>query len=127
MISFKRQNFLFVFFTLVTGSMIIASCVEHNLPTQCSTEKAVSFSSSIKPIITSNCAIQGIDDGCHNGDNGADLDWRVFGNFQNHADEVKRRIMLPKSDSDHMPREGELDETEIKLIVCWVEQGALNN
>jgi hypothetical protein len=105
----------------------LQSCVSHDTGRQCLSNTTVSFAQQIKPIITSNCAIQGVNDGCHNGDNGADLDWRVLGNFQQHSTEVKRRIMLPKSNGDHMPREGVITAEQIQLIVCWVEQGAQDN
>ena len=118
----------FVYLLIAFASILtMYSCVEHNLPKSCESSVIVSFEAKIKPIITANCAIQGVDDVCHNGDNGADIDWRVLSNFQNHASEVKRRIRLPKSNGDHMPREGSITESEIQLIVCWVEQGAQDN
>ncbi len=115
-------------FHLIVFMLTVQSCVEHDLPVQtveidCTGFKTVSFINDIKPIITSNCAIPD----CHNGDNGANIDWRVFSNFKGHATQVKRRVSLPQSDQDHMPRKGELDESQIQLIVCWVGQGSLDN
>ncbi len=115
---------------LVLIFLVTISCVNHNLETitvkvSCDGFKTVSFNDDIKPIITSNCAIGS--GTCHNGGNGPDLDWRVFLNFQNHSNEVKRRVALPSNDPDHMPRIGQLTFDQIQLIVCWVEQGANNN
>jgi hypothetical protein len=118
-----KKSTLFLPFILI----IIQSCVNHDTGKQCLSSATVSFAQQIKPIINSNCAIQGTGDACHNGDNGADLDWRVLANFQQHSAEVKRRVMLPVSDGDHMPREGSITPAQIQLIVCWVEQGAQDN
>jgi hypothetical protein len=113
-------------------SIVSQSCVNHDIakqePNLCESDTTISFNDHIKPIITSNCAIQGTGDNkCHNGDNGADINWTVLSNFQQHSHEVKRRINLPKSNGDHMPREGELTGNQIQIITCWVEQGALDN
>ena len=115
---------------VIVMALTVESCVDHNLDApvvvNCDGVETVSFSNDIRPIITSNCAIQG-DGFCHNGNNGADIDWRVLSNFQNHASEVKRRVVLPATDPDHMPRIGKLELSQIQLLVCWVEQGAQNN
>ena len=115
----------------VSFFIIIQSCEDHQYPApsnsvDCEGFKTVSYSLDIQPIINSNCAIVG-DGGCHNGGNGADLDWRVYSNLHDHRDEVDRRVRLPKSATDHMPRIGEITEEQIKLLVCWVRQGAKNN
>jgi hypothetical protein len=89
----------------------------------CTDSKAVKFDEDIKPIINTKCAIKG----CHNGDNGNDINWTVLANFQKHANGVKRRVTLAPSDPDKMPRIGQLTLDQIQLIVCWVEQGALDN
>jgi len=114
-------------FFLVFVWALFQACVNHDIGKQCVLNSTVSFSNDIKPIITSNCAIQGQNDKCHNGDNGADLNWTVLSNFQQHAQEVKRRIQLPQSNADHMPREGAITDQQIQLIICWVEQGAQDN
>jgi len=116
--------FAFLFFVTVQ------SCVDHKSeaidPYDCDAFKEVSFEIDIQPIINSNCAIVG-DGGCHNGGNGADLDWRVFSNFQSHASSVKDRVTRPVGATGHMPKVGEITDGQIKLLVCWVEQGALDN
>ena len=118
------------FFVLTLLIVIIQSCEDHKLPEpgaiDCDGFKTVSFDLDIQPIIESNCAIVG-DGGCHNGGNGPDLDWRVFSNFQAHSAEVKRRVQLPVTAADHMPRIGSITEEQIKLLVCWVTQGANDN
>ena len=125
----KFRTLLPVWVAIISVSVI--SCVNHNLetsnvpPVSCDTVRVVSFNNDIMPIITSSCALG--TGTCHNGGNGAELDWRVFQNFQDHSAEVKRRITLPASDPDKMPRVGKLTFDQIQLMVCWVEQGSNDN
>jgi hypothetical protein len=107
----------------------VASCVDHSAPESefgCESAETVSFTAQINPIIQSNCAIVG-DGGCHNGGNGPSLDWRVFENFQSNASDVKDRITRPADAAGHMPKVGSITDEQIRLMVCWVEQGAQDN
>ncbi len=109
--------------------LVAQSCVDHKLPTPdgltCSGE-VVCYAQQVSPIIATNCAIVG-DGGCHNGGNGPDRDWRQFSNVQSHASEIKSRITRTPGTSGYMPQIGSLTSEEIKLISCWVDQGAQNN
>lgn len=126
----KRHSSVYLAIVIVLLFIIAQSCADHNLPPvnqySCSTFKEVSFDIDIQPIINSNCAIVG-DGGCHNGGNGPSLDWRVFNNFQSHASAVKDRVTRPVGTSGHMPKVGSITDEQIKLLVCWVEQGAQDN
>lgn len=75
-----------------------------------------SFSNRISQIITNSCAISG----CHAGSQSPDL--RNFSNIQQFADRIKLRT-TQKS----MPPGGGLSDADIAAIVCWVDDGALNN
>jgi hypothetical protein len=118
-----RPSLVIVFLLIIFGT---GSCVNHDIErvvvSPCD-ELDVSFVTHLKPIITTNCAVTG----CHNGDNGADRNWTIFSNFQAKALEVKRRVSLPISNGDHMPMGGVISDDEIKLLVCWVDQGAKDN
>jgi hypothetical protein len=109
------------------GICLIAfqSCVDHNLPEAeidpCTV--TVSFVTDIQPIINTSCALTG----CHNGDNGADKNWTVFSNFQTKRANVKDRITRPPGTPGHMPAAGSITDDQIQSIVCWVDQGGLNN
>jgi uncharacterized membrane protein len=125
----SRPFFFAVILVVFAAMTALHGCVNHDLATKqytCSSSAQVSFSNSIQPIVESKCAIVG-DGGCHNGGNGADLDWREFSNFQSHAQAVKDRITRPANESGHMPKIGSLTDEQITLIVCWVDQGAQNN
>ncbi len=76
----------------------------------------VTFDGSISSIIETNCAISG----CHNGSQSPDL--RTLASIQAQADRIKART----SDRS-MPRGRTLTQTEIDLIACWVDDGALDN
>ncbi len=91
----------------VNGCQIIIAA---NVPS------GVSFVQSISPIISTNCAISG----CHGGSQFPDF--RVFENIQNNASEIRKRTQ-----SRNMPQTGSLTQTEIDLIACWIDDGALNN
>ena len=104
-------------------SIAAMSCAEHDIPlvVECLNNEEISYASDVKPIVETVCT------GCHNGSIGADRNWLVFSNFQNHASEVRRRVTLPSDHPDHMPRGGSLSSDEIQTIICWVDQGAQNN
>ncbi|MBL6449023.1 hypothetical protein JMN32_22115 [Fulvivirga sp. 29W222] len=80
-----------------------------------------SYEQQVKEIIITNCAIEG----CHNGDQGANLNWNVFANVKEHADNIKKLTQngdMPPPDSNQS-----LSQEEKDLIACWVEDGALKN
>lgn len=76
----------------------------------------VSFSSTISPIIKTNCVITG----CHNGSQFPDL--RVFKNIHDNATLIKSQ-----TGSRSMPATGSLTQAEINSIACWVDDGAVEN
>jgi hypothetical protein len=101
----------------------LSSCVSHDFPDYVCDE-GYTFSDDIRPIIETKCALSG----CHNGDMGSDLNWNDFGEFHERAEsgEVKSRVtsrIMPPSDSPGGP----LTQAQIDAIVCWSDQGALNN
>jgi hypothetical protein len=116
-----RLRAVLVCLTILT----LQSCVDHNLPEpeidECG--GTVSFQNDVKPIINLSCAISG----CHNGDIGADRNWTVFTNFQNKRASVKDRITRPPGTPGHMPATGSITPDQLQTIVCWVDQGGLNN
>ena len=84
-------------------------------------DSGTSFASDIKTILTTSCAISG----CHNGDNGSTRNWDVFANVQKNASNIQMRTA-----NKSMPPAGStaaLTANQIKLIACWVEDGAKNN
>ncbi len=76
----------------------------------------VSYEESIKGIIENSCAISG----CHNGSVSPDL--RSFETIQARAASIKSR-----TGNKSMPRGSSLTQSQIDMIACWVDDGALAN
>lgn len=76
----------------------------------------VSWQQEILPIVETKCALSG----CHNGISRPDL--RIYDKAKFYASSIKK-FTQDKS----MPFDGTLTEEQIKLIACWVDDGALNN
>ncbi|QSE98711.1 hypothetical protein [Fulvivirga lutea] len=76
----------------------------------------VSYQSSIKGIIETNCAISG----CHNGSVSPNL--TSFSSIQSSANRIEARTA-----NRSMPRGRTLTQQEIDMIACWVDDGALQN
>ncbi len=103
--------------------LVLSSC-EYNVENEevqvvdneCSTE--VSYSSTIRPLITTNCMP------CHSGDGS-----EPFAPDLTTYTLVKNLDVLIKqaTQSRRMPRNGTLTDNEIAAIKCWVDNGSLNN
>jgi hypothetical protein len=125
----NTTHFRFLIFSGFFLLVILYSCVNHDLPkpaidvTDCTSRETISFASDVKPIVEQKCAIPG----CHNGDNGNDINWTVFANFKSHSASVQARITLPVGAAGHMPKVGSLTDEQIQTIYCWVAQGAKEN
>lgn len=118
-------------FALTTFIIIVLfnySCVDHDFGApffvDCTDATAYSYELDVSPIIQNNCAVPD----CHDGSSSIP-DWGVLSNLQDsdNKKEIKRRITLPLTDGDKMPREGSITPEERKAIYCWIEQGALDN
>jgi len=76
----------------------------------------ISYAASIASIVESKCAIKG----CHNGSQFPDF--RIFKNIHDNAGQIKAL-----TGDRTMPQEGSLNEAQINMIACWVDDGAPNN
>lgn len=77
----------------------------------------VKFSTQVKPIIDTYCAISG----CHM--EGGNVSFKVLSNIQASAKDVKSRTQ-----SGNMPKNGpKLEQAYIDAIACWVDDGAKDN
>jgi hypothetical protein len=75
-----------------------------------------SLVNDVMPIISTRCAISG----CHNGTRSPDL--RTKQGVLTNATSIRSQVK-----SGRMPRNSKLNSSQIAAIVCWVEQGALDN
>jgi len=122
--SFKSLTILKLTGTLLiacTATIFFYSCQKNHViePVDCS-GPAKSFTTDVNPIIQSTCATNS---GCHgtgstNGP-GALLNFtQVFNARENIRSAVE---------SGHMPPNGSLSLSERGAIICWIDNGALNN
>lgn len=107
------------FFSLPSGSYKV-DIIDN---TGCSTTQTVKvsngvkFGATIKPIIETNCALTG----CHL-DQG-NITFAVFSNI-----EVRTADIIARIQSGNMPKNRpKLNQTDIDAIICWVNDGALEN
>ena len=81
----------------------------------------VSFSNNIFPIITTH----GNTTGCHDGTLGATLDFRTYPIVKSKASNIKASLVTMPPPT--YPFSILLSQDQIKKIICWVDDGALNN
>jgi uncharacterized membrane protein len=116
----KNRSLLFFLASLMVMFLFGESCVSHDFPSY-TCDGDVNYADDVHTIVMTKCAISP----CHGTD--PDLpDWSDFTTFQDHAAEVKRRVVeriMPPDDSPN----GALTQEEINAIACWVDQGAQNN
>jgi hypothetical protein len=77
----------------------------------------ISYATQIKAIINTNCAKSG----CHGAGTGS-RDWTVLSNVKANALNIKTRVS-----NRTMPPDVPLGQSDINLISCWVDDGALDN
>lgn len=105
--------------------LMLESCVDHDLNDF--TCDPISYEANVDVIITTRCAI----DGCHNGDNGSSKNWTDFSLFQAKAQSgvVKARVVSGEMPPPDREDEGilPLNAEQIRIISCWIDQGAKAN
>jgi len=112
-----KNLFIYSFIVL----LVLYSC-EYNVENEevqvvnneCETE--VSYSNTIRPLITTNCMP------CHDGNSTSAPDLTTYTLVKN-LDILIRQVTQTR----RMPRNGTLTDGEIAAIKCWVDNGALNN
>ena len=100
--------------------LLLLSCeynVENDdIQTEC--DSPVSYNTTIRPLIDSNCMP------CHNGNGNEPFapDLTTYARVAGVAGLIKE-----VTQSRQMPKEGSLTNAQIAAIKCWVDEGALNN
>jgi hypothetical protein len=117
--NFTPENF---FSGLKTGNHVItvqdnSSCTVTLAITIPQGSTGTSWLNDIRPIMEKNCAISG----CHNGVSRSN-DFREYASAKLHAKSIKS-----KTQDRSMPFDGSLTQSQIDLIGCWVNDGALQN
>ena len=107
-----NKKFQTLILTLLLG-FLVASCIS-NVEEQLE-ETKVSYINNVKPILEARCL------SCH-GAGGIFPDISSYEKVNAHAVSVKEEVA-----SGRMPKGGPLTAAQIKSIVDWVDEGALQN
>jgi len=105
------------YFLLILFFGLLISCennIEETIEEIDNCDSDISFSQKIKPIIESNCVL------CHNGSRFPDL--RTHESISNNSSIIKNEVQ-----SRRMPIGNSLSQTKIDDIICWIDNGSLNN
>ena len=97
------------------------SCVSHDFPAYTCPDDEVSYTTTVRTLIDTKCTVEP----CH-GHNPDLPNWDDLATLQDHADEVKRRVIDRIMPPDGSPA-GPLSQDQINTIACWVDLGAPNN
>lgn len=114
---FKIKNellilLMFVIFTSCLTNVDEEMVIDPDEPDPCA---SITFSMNVKPIIDNNCV------SCHStGGNFPNL--TSFSGVSANATSVKFQII-----NGLMPQGAPLSNEDIQTIVCWIDNGALNN
>ena len=105
----------------ITLALIPTGCSKDNLEDNlnCNDFGTLSYKSNIAPIIIATCATSG----CHTSGFSA-------GDFTTHAGvltKVNNGSMRKRTLDGTMPPNSNISDTEIRMIVCWIDNGAPNN
>ena len=106
-----------VFVILISFSGCSKDDLEDNL--ECDSFGTLSYSATVNPIIQSNCSTVG----CHTTGFSA-------GDFTTHAgilQKVNNGSLRKRTLDGSMPPNSKISDDEIRQIVCWIDNGALNN
>lgn len=107
----KYISIIFIFFIIISCENNVEEEIVE-MENQCNPD--ISFLEIVKPIIDNNC-VQ-----CHQGNRFPDL--RTQQSINENASIIKEQVQ-----SRQMPIGNSLPQTDVDAIVCWIENGALNN
>jgi hypothetical protein len=108
-----RNRFLMIICLI---SLLDIQCSSGDEPEPITCDGDYSLATDVMPIIQTRCAISG----CHNGTQSPDLRTKEVVIAQAIA--IKSQVK-----SGRMPKNSKLSSSQIAAIVCWVDQGALDN
>lgn len=107
----------------IMGMLNLLGSCEYNVENETVTidglcENVVSYSATIRPLIDNQCMP------CHNGDGNEPFapDLTTYSQVESIAGLIKE-----VTQSGRMPKDGNLTDSEIAAIKCWVDNGTLNN
>ncbi len=126
----KKRNIWIMLFTFFVISISVWSCQWHKIePVKAvpgNLTDTISFSADIQPIFDSKCI------SCHANQSPyltADKSYEslVNGGYINTTDPEKSGIYTRLHDDQHPSPSGTFSQSEMNLLLTWLQQGALNN
>jgi uncharacterized membrane protein len=111
----------------VIGFLLFASCEYKDISTKivepaCTPQVIVSFSKDVNPTFESKCSIPK----CHNRDNNLIPYLTTWKEINSNKSDIPFQLQngaMPPANS----KGGQLTSREKALILCWIDQGALDN
>lgn len=94
------------------------SVLYHQVPVNCSITSS-KFTTDVQPIINLHCATTN----CHNSTGAGNTVLQTYEQIKSKLDRINQRVMVDKT----MPPNGSLTPSEMDILKCWIEGGALNN
>ena len=117
----SRAKFIFAAFSL---SILLISCQKDPVSTVDCTGIAVAYTTEIKPILDASCATSG----CHNSSSHqAGIDLSTYNGVRNVSsqDRFLGSIQHKKGYNPMPENSGQLSQSKIDMITCWVQNGAV--
>lgn len=115
----QKKKLTAVIIVLINSVWLFSSCTNEkaevpDMTVNCDTTY---YKQTVKNVFINNCAV------CH-GPGGTSPQLDNYANIIANKDEIKRRIMLPLTDSDVMPPDTGMAQEKVDIIVDWINQGA---
>lgn len=121
----KLRSYTLSGLLLLAGSAVWDSCyydhesvLYHEVPVDCAKVNAT-FTTDVQPIINLHCATTS----CHNSTGVGNTVLQTYDQIKAKVDRITQRVMVEKT----MPPNGSLTASEMSILTCWIENGALNN
>lgn len=118
-------KFVSVFMVIGLAQLLTASCYYDNEQAlyhinlvDCSKINA-GFTTDVMPIFMTHCATPA----CHNSTGAGGVVLQTYDEIKAKVDRIKQRVLIDKT----MPPSGALSTSELNIIQCWINSGALNN
>jgi hypothetical protein len=113
----KRLRFYYLLFMIV----LFTSCLNDKADESSGPCNTTYFDENIKPIFIANCYDPAGDGACHSSANPGDFS--ITENIVAEVSEIKRRINLPLTHVDHMPKGRTLSSIDLQALNEWLDDG----
>lgn len=96
----------------------VETVLYHQAPVNCTTLSA-KFATDVQPIINLHCATNN----CHNSTGAGNTVLQNYDQVVGKLDRIRQRVLIDKT----MPPNGSLTPSQLDILKCWMDGGALNN